>query len=91
MPDTPPPPLPEAPERREGGVATRVTAVKLNGADYSGAIADWFGTDRIEAKGTLQADLHGTGRFPTGTQYFEFWGADDSGRRWYRVATVEFR
>jgi lysyl endopeptidase len=74
------------------GVATRVTAMKFNGADYSANIRDWFGTDRIEAKGAIEAPLQGQGLFPQGPQYSEFWGIDEgSGRKWYRVATVTFQ
>jgi len=75
-----------------GGASTRVTALKFNGADYSSSIAGWFGTDRIAASGAITAPLHGTGVFPHGDQYFEFWGVDDaSGQPWYRVATVTFQ
>ena len=74
------------------GVATNLIAVKFNGADYSSSIQSWFGTDRIEAKGAIEAPLQGQGLFPRGTQYFEFWGADEgTGRKWYRVATVVFQ
>jgi hypothetical protein len=75
-----------------GGVATHLTALKLNGADYSGSIVNWFGTAQIGANGAIVAPLTGTGVFPAGDQYLEFWGADDgSGLPWYRVATVTFR
>jgi hypothetical protein len=74
------------------GASTRVTALKFNGADYSANIASWFGTDRIAASGAIVAPLRGSGVFPHGDQYFEFWGVDDaSGQPWYRVATVTFQ
>jgi hypothetical protein len=74
------------------GVATRVTAIKFNGADYSGSITSWFGSARIPANGSITAPLTGAGRFPAGDEYFEFWGVDEaSGTPWYRVATVTFR
>jgi hypothetical protein len=74
------------------GSATRVTALKLNGSDYSSKIKEWFGTDRIAAKGTIEAPLQGSGKFPAGAQYFEFSGIDDgSGQHWYRTATVTFQ
>jgi hypothetical protein len=74
------------------GASTRVTALKFDGTDYSSKIAGWFGTDRIAASGAIVAPLHGTGVFPHGDQYFEFWGVDDaSGQSWYRVATVTFQ
>ena len=73
------------------GASTRVTAMKVNGADYTSSIKSWFGTDRIAAKSTIEAPLSGSGVFPAGTQYFEFSGIDDSGQHWYRVATVTFQ
>jgi hypothetical protein len=74
------------------GAATRVTALKFNGADYSANIVGWFGTDRIAASGAIVAPLTGTGVFPHGDQYFEFWGVDEAGGQpWYRVATVTFQ
>ncbi|MGD0775276.1 MAG: hypothetical protein ABSC05_20870 [Candidatus Solibacter sp.] len=74
------------------GVSTRVTAMKFNGTDYSANIAAWFGTNRIAASGALVAPLRGSGVFPHGEEYFEFWGVDEaSGQPWYRVATVTFQ
>jgi hypothetical protein len=74
------------------GAATRLTAMKFNGTDYTGSIANWFGSARIPANGSIVAPLTGQGRFPAGDQYFEFWGVDEaSGTPWYRVATVTFR
>jgi len=73
------------------GAATRVTALKVNETDYSSSIKSWFGTDRIAAKGVIEAPLQGSGAFPPGIQYFEFWGIDDSGQHWYRVTTATFQ
>lgn len=73
------------------GVATHVTALKIDGTDYSAYISAWFGTNHIAAKGAIQASLQAAG-LPTGAQYFEFWGVDDiSGQTWYRVANATFR
>jgi hypothetical protein len=75
-----------------GGAATRVTAIKMNGTDYSSLISYWFGTDHLDASGSIQAPLTAAGTFPNGSQFFEFWGADDaSGRTWYRVVSVRFQ
>ena len=75
-----------------GGAATRLSALKFNGQDYSSSIADWFGTDRIPANGAIVAPLSTAGTYPRGDQYFEFWGVDDaSGQPWYRVTTVTFQ
>jgi hypothetical protein len=74
------------------GSATRLTGIKVNGTDYSTSVNDWFGTNHIAANGAIAAPLHGTGVFPAGDQYFEFWGIDDgSNLPWYRVTTVTFR
>jgi len=73
------------------GVATRVTALKIGGTDYSANIAAWFGTNRIAAMGAVQASLKASG-LPAGPQYFEFWGADEaSGQTWYRIASATFK
>jgi hypothetical protein len=72
------------------GVATHLTALKIDGTDYSANIAQWFGTNQIAADGSIQAPLQASG-LPTGSQYFEFWGMDNaSGQTWYRVATAAF-
>ncbi|HLK65439.1 MAG TPA: hypothetical protein VKU19_18500 [Bryobacteraceae bacterium] len=73
------------------GEATQLTTVKVNGTDYSSSIKSWFGTGQIPAKGSISAPLSGTGGFPKGIQYFEFWGIDDSGQHWYRETTVTFQ
>ena len=73
------------------GVATTLTALHINGADYSANIASWFGANSIPAKGSLQAQLQASG-VNGGPQYFEFWGVDPaSGQEWYRVASASFR
>jgi hypothetical protein len=55
-------------------------------------VKGWGGTDRSAASGSSVATLPGSGVFPHGDQYFEFWGVDEvSGQAWYRVATVTFQ
>ncbi|HMD71354.1 MAG TPA: trypsin-like peptidase domain-containing protein, partial [Bryobacteraceae bacterium] len=74
-----------------GGAATSLTALKINGTDYSAYMAQWFGTNHLAALGTIQAPLQASG-VPGGPQYFEFWGVDDvSGQTWYRVASATFQ
>jgi hypothetical protein len=74
------------------GVATHLTALKFNGANYTSNIPAWFGSSAIGANGSIVAPLTGAGLFPNGDQYFEFWGVDDaSGQPWYRTAIVTFR
>ena len=74
-----------------GGAGTTLTALKVNGTDYTQSIVGWFGTNHIDADGQISAPLSAAGPFPPGDQYFEFFGADDgSGKTWYRTATVRF-
>ena len=40
-----------------GGIATNLTALRLNGEDYSDRIGEWFGSAQLGAKGTLRASL----------------------------------
>ena len=73
------------------GVATTLTALKINASDYSINIPAWFGGNAIAAKSTIQASLHASG-IPLGPQFFEFWGTDPaSGQQWYRVASANFQ
>jgi hypothetical protein len=72
-----------------GGAATHLTAMKINGTDYSANIAGWFGTDQIASRSAIQAPLQAPASFPLGTYYIEFWGADvTTGLTWYRTAAV---
>jgi lysyl endopeptidase len=74
-----------------GGGGTTVTALKVNGTDYTSSIVGWFGSNHIAANGQISAPLSATGRFPPGEQYFEFFGVDDGGgQTWYRTVTVRF-
>jgi hypothetical protein len=75
----------------KNGLATKVTAVKLDGHDFSASLADWFGTTLIPAKSALQADLRTDFAYSSGEHLFEFWGVDEAtGRRWYTTATIVF-
>ncbi|PWU12763.1 MAG: hypothetical protein C5B51_00080 [Terriglobia bacterium] len=75
-----------------GGADTQLSGIKVNGVDYSYLMSDWFGSDHIAANGSIQASLTAAGRFPGGSQFFEFWGIDAvSGRTWYRVASARFQ
>jgi len=73
------------------GVATTLTAIKINGADYSSNIAAWFGGNALPPNGNAQATLHAAG-IPAGLQFFEFWGTDAaSGQQWYRLVSATFQ
>lgn len=73
------------------GMPTRLTALRINGTDYSGSIVEWFGADRLGAHGQLSTTLRTSGVLAAGDQYFEFGGVDEgSGRQWRQTATVAF-
>jgi hypothetical protein len=75
----------------KNGMATKLTAVKLDGRDFSSSIAGWFGTATIPARGALEADLRTDYPYGGGEHVFEFWGSDEaSGRKWYTTANVTF-
>ena len=73
------------------GMATRVTTLKINAADYSSRIAEWFGTDRIAASGRIEARLRMANLSVPTEQYFEVGGVDASGQRWYVTLAVPFQ
>jgi hypothetical protein len=73
------------------GAATTVTALKIDGVDYSGNIERWFGSANLSANGFLSASIHTSGLFTPVTKYFEFYGIDaGSGQSWYRLVPVTF-
>ena len=78
---------------KEGnGVATTITAMKIDAVDYSGHIARWFGTNKISAGGAVEGELTITGLPAPTTEYFELFGKDNgSGKTWYRVLAVNFQ
>lgn len=73
------------------GAPTRLTGLRIDGADYSPLIKDWFGVEGIAANGLLEAPLHASG-MPSGDHFFEFEGTDEAtGETWYRVAVASLR
>jgi Viral BACON domain/Trypsin-like peptidase domain len=73
------------------GTATTVTTMRIDGADYSGSIASFFGTNKIPANGLITATVHTSGLIPPVTKFFEFFGKDVlSGATWYRMVPVTF-
>jgi len=63
----------------------------INGANYSGNITSWFGTNQLAANGKLSVNLQVRG-VPAGTnEVFVFTGADPSGRTWTTSVTVQLR
>lgn len=73
----------------KAGVATKLTSLRINGTDYSKSIAEWFGTDRIEASGTIEANVKSQVAVTPSDQYVEFSGVDEgSGHTWFKTAVV---
>ena len=78
--------------KERNGVATTITALKIDAVDYSGHIASWFGTTKIPAGGALEGQLTMSGLPAPTTRYFEVYGKDNgSGKTWYRVLAVDFQ
>jgi hypothetical protein len=74
------------------GAATKLTGLRIDGADYSANIAGWFGTNNLAAKGSLEGSISTSGLITPVDKYFEFFGQDVvSGQRWYRALTVTFK
>lgn len=74
------------------GVATRLTLLRIGGVDYTGALQDWFGADRLAASGTLAVSLRARGLRAPLDQLLELAGEDEAtGRTWRRTAIAEFR
>src|SRR5207248_2385842 len=71
------------------GADTRLTGLRIDGADYSANISGWFGASRLTAKGALDATIHTSGLVTPVDKFFEFFGQDvTSGQTWYRTLTV---
>jgi lysyl endopeptidase len=74
-----------------GGADTKITGLRIDGADYSTNLSKWFGASLLPANGTLQGSIHTSGLFPPVDKYFEFLGQDvATGATWYRTMTVTF-
>ncbi|HEV2688077.1 MAG TPA: hypothetical protein VGV35_05970, partial [Bryobacteraceae bacterium] len=74
------------------GAATQLTGLRIDGADYSANIASWFGTNRLDANGSIEGAISTSGLVTPVDKYFEFFGQDiASGQRWYRTLTVTFK
>jgi hypothetical protein len=77
--------------RETNGVATSLTGLRINGADYSAQIGAWFGTAIIAADGSIAAAISTTGLVASTNDYFEFFGTDaGSGQTWYQELVVSF-
>jgi len=77
--------------RETNGVATNLTGFRINGADYSARISQWFSSSSIKADGSIEASLSTSGLAVSTSDYFEFFGADPaSGKTWYKELVVVF-
>ncbi len=73
------------------GSATKLTGLRIDGADYSANIPGFFGSANIPANGSIQGTIHTSGLIPPVTKFFEFYGTDTlSGATWYRQLSVTF-
>ena len=73
------------------GTPTKLTQLKIDTVDYTSSIVSWFGTDVIDASGSIEAQISTSGLVAPIDKYFEFYGKDmASGQTWYRTLTVRF-
>jgi uncharacterized protein (TIGR03437 family) len=72
------------------GAATTLTGFTIDGTDYSGSIATFFGTSAIAADGKLSASLRAMGLTVPDNRVFSFTGKDAGGRVWTQQLTVQF-
>lgn len=73
------------------GIDTKLTALKVNGEDFTAQIASWFGANSLSGNGQLEARVRlcAPGAPPTHT--FTLAGTDTlTGRTWTQSTTVEF-
>ena len=74
-----------------GGVDTRLTALQINGEDYTSQLASWFGGNEIARHGKLEARVRVCAPSTPATHTFVLAGTDTlSGRAWTQSTTVEF-
>ena len=74
-----------------GGVDTRLTALRINGEDYTGQIVSWFGGDQLARNGRLEARVRVCAPSTPATHFFTLAGTDTlTGRAWTQSTTVEF-
>jgi len=77
----------------EGGFATTLTGMTINGTDYSSQIATLFGTAAIKANGSISAKITlqnlNVSSGPTNV-VFSFSGMDTGGAAWNNTMTIAF-
>jgi hypothetical protein len=74
-----------------GGAQSQLNGLHIDGDDYTGNIAGWFGSNSIPANGAIDATIYTQGLNAPTQKFFEFFGQDIStGNTWYRTLTVSF-
>ena len=74
------------------GVSTELTALRINGEDYTTQIRDWFGSSQLQGKGNLTASLKVCWPGVLDAYPLILAGRDaGSGRTWSQSAIVEFQ
>jgi hypothetical protein len=68
-----------------GGAQSKLNGLHIDGDDYSGNIAGWFGSNSIPANGAIDATIYTQGLNAPVQKFFEFFGQD-----WYRTLSVSF-
>jgi hypothetical protein len=74
--------------QEQAGVASTLTGLAINGISFSSEIADFFGTTKLAAHGTLTAQLIVQWSPMPSTLTFVVSGTDASGHQWSQTTSV---
>jgi hypothetical protein len=72
------------------GLASTLTGFSIDGTDYSGSIAAWFGSTALPARGSLYSALRSSIESVPSQQVFAFSGIDSKGAKWTQQVVVDF-
>ncbi len=73
------------------GIATTITALSIDGVDFSGNIASWFGSASLAANATAQVSLRARNITTPATRTYVMSGLDPASRRaWSKSINVAF-
>jgi uncharacterized protein (TIGR03437 family) len=72
------------------GASTTITALSIDGVDYSANFASWFGSATLSANGTLACGFRAKELTVPMNQVFSFSGVDATGERWTKQVTIPF-
>ncbi len=77
--------------KETGGIATNLTALRINGDDYTSQLASWFSATSIPANGQLEARVRVCSPLKPAPHVFTLAGTDPlTGRTWTQSTTIEF-